>query len=230
MSLEDYFVHTVQNKYTADLRGLTSLYHALSQSGPLQEEILDGWQAIYAGFIQERFDRFSRGGGDWAPLKPATIRAKRNKSEGILVDTGLVKTSLSPVIKGAYAGMYNPDQGRGSFHSRQVGVTETIGKKLGIIKDKSFHGLTMTLGFGGNARYPNGTSVSDVAMFHQDGAGNLPQRKILVSPDAETIKIMKESAHVAIQRYYKKGSSLVPPTVTRYGASDRAVRGLRANI
>lgn len=29
--------------------------------------------AMYAGYIQRRFDRFSKGGGDWKPLAPSTI-------------------------------------------------------------------------------------------------------------------------------------------------------------
>lgn len=36
------------------------------------------WAWFYRSFARERFYRFSRGGGDWAPLRPATIRKRRN--------------------------------------------------------------------------------------------------------------------------------------------------------
>ena len=36
------------------------------------------WAWYYRTFAKERFYRFSRGGGDWAPLKASTIRKRRN--------------------------------------------------------------------------------------------------------------------------------------------------------
>jgi hypothetical protein len=58
----------------------------------------------YMTAMQDRFDVFSRGGGDWAPLAPYTIRQKaRRMTLGgggvgrilILIDTGEMRDSLN---------------------------------------------------------------------------------------------------------------------------------------
>lgn len=40
------------------------------------------WAAIYRSFLRERFDAFSRGGGDWPPLAESTILARRARGGG----------------------------------------------------------------------------------------------------------------------------------------------------
>ncbi len=66
------------------------------------------WAVRYRAYTQERFDKFSKGGGDWAPLKESTKRRRRTgkkkrpklktfkpKKSGILFDkkTGNPKTN-----------------------------------------------------------------------------------------------------------------------------------------
>ena len=51
-----------------------------SPSGPIRAA-LKQWAARYRGFAQRRFDTFSKGGGDWAPLADATILARMRKSK-----------------------------------------------------------------------------------------------------------------------------------------------------
>jgi hypothetical protein len=54
---------------------------------------LKQWGVRYRSFIQERFDKYSKGGGDWPPLKPETIARRRGvksklKKFGKFVDRG----------------------------------------------------------------------------------------------------------------------------------------------
>lgn len=51
---------------------------------------------IYKNFILSRFDKFSRGGGDWRNIKPET--AERKKSSAILVDTRTMRLGLAADI------------------------------------------------------------------------------------------------------------------------------------
>jgi hypothetical protein len=65
-----------------DLRGLEDVLKQVEQptaSGPFRDMLVQ-WAARYRGFAQRRFDKYSKGGGDWAPLKPATIAARRQGS------------------------------------------------------------------------------------------------------------------------------------------------------
>lgn len=45
-------------------------------NGPIRKA-LKQWAVRYRSFAQERFDAYSKGGGDWAPLSPATIARRR---------------------------------------------------------------------------------------------------------------------------------------------------------
>jgi hypothetical protein len=41
--------------------------------------VLEDVGRTYAASMKKRYDRFSRGGGDWAPLKPATLAGRRRQ-------------------------------------------------------------------------------------------------------------------------------------------------------
>ena len=94
---------------TIDLRPLREFKAAVEDGGvstkyPQITRALKQWAARYRGFIRERFDIFSKGGGNWAPLAPATIAArrkgkKRKKAKpAILRDTGVLFAALSPTF------------------------------------------------------------------------------------------------------------------------------------
>lgn len=55
-------------------------------------EAYDRIERTYAAFVLHRFDRFSRGAGNWRKLKPETI--KRKGSSAILVDTRAMRLGL----------------------------------------------------------------------------------------------------------------------------------------
>jgi hypothetical protein len=130
---------------------------------------LKQWGARYRGFAMKRFDIFSKGGGDWAPLKPATI-ARRRKGKGtgaiaILRDTSTLFRALNPIL--GQPGQL--EQYPGTF--------------------------TVELGFGGNQAHPNSkATIADIAAFHNFGMGNNPKRQIIVVPDAHTLEQMSKDA------------------------------------
>lgn len=134
-------------------------------SGPI-DSMYKKWGARYLAFTRRRFVKFSRGGGNWAPLDEKTVKQRR-KGRGrgrpaTLRDTG---TLLNALTVGAPGNMFRRT-------SRGIRV-----------------------GFGGPARHPDGkATIADIARFHDAGAGDLPQRRIIVVPDAPTIARMNADA------------------------------------
>ena len=146
---------------------------------------LKQWAVRYRAFIQERFLIYSRGGGDWAPLKPSTIRA-RNRRKGrrgrksnalyaaILRDTGQLYQALAPEFTG----------------------------KPGAIEQAIPFGVRV--GYGGpgmyTKKYGGVATIADIANFHQTGAGHLPKREIIVPPDQHTVELMAEDMQRALNK------------------------------
>src|SRR4051812_36152391 len=78
--------------------GLERLRKAVLTNSALGREIANAWSTIYRAFTRQRFVKFSRGGGNWAPLAQSTLRQRRGGGEGaaILRDTGALLASLQP--------------------------------------------------------------------------------------------------------------------------------------
>ena len=144
---------------------LSKLKTVLNSRHPVYQRIVDKWTKLLASFLRRRFTRASRGDGTWPPLAPSTIARRRKRSKAILRDTGLLFSQFSPEIVQA-------------------------GKA--ILKGKSI--MQAQVSFGGQGKYPDGTSVIDVMSFHQRGGGHLPKRELIVGPDAATRGQMAEVA------------------------------------
>ena len=56
---------------------------------------------IYRAFIRLRWRRYSRGEGDWAELRPATV--KRKGHDLILIDTKLAYESVNPTFEEVFS-------------------------------------------------------------------------------------------------------------------------------
>lgn len=124
------------------------------------------WAGRYRSFAQTRFIKFSKGGGDWAPLAASTKAGRRKARKGrkkgaarsfsILRDTGLMFKALNPVWS----------------------------RKPGALQEDIPFGVRV--GYGGPAKHPGGkATIADIAGFHDTGAGNLPKRQIIVKPDTK---------------------------------------------
>ena len=147
-----------------DLRG--------SGSGPVRKA-LQHWGLRFRQFIQERFDKFSRGGGGWPDLKPSTKRARRQGNGGgsftILRDTNTLFSALDPAFS----------------------------RKPGQLQEDIPFGVKV--GYGGSARHPKaGMTIVRLAQIHNDGLGTVPARPIIVPPDARTVKLMVQDMAKAI--------------------------------
>ena len=70
--MEDVVIH---------IEGLERFAAAIRQNSthPLMADCYRAWASIYRGAMQERFASFSRGGGEWPPLKPSTILGRKHK-------------------------------------------------------------------------------------------------------------------------------------------------------
>lgn len=144
---------------------------------PAIRAALKQWGARYRGFAQRRFDKFSKGGGDWPPLAASTLAGRRKGSNkkakikaAILRDTGTLFAALNP-----------------SFGAPGA-IEQTT--KFGIV-----------VGYGGPGRYPQGgATIADIANFHQTGAGHLPVRRIIVPPPSDVIAGMISDMERALQK------------------------------
>lgn len=154
-----------------DLKKLREVAKAVQdQGGPLRK-VYKQWAARYRGFLHERFDTFSKGGGDWAPLAEATKKGRKRKGTpkkgkkqrfSILRDTGMLFAALQPAFVG----------------------------QPGALEEEVPFGVRV--GFGGPASHGEDSmiTVADIAAFHQAGGPNLPQRMIIVGPDQELLDDM----------------------------------------
>jgi len=149
-----------------------------TSSGPILKA-LKQWAERYRSFSQERFNRYSRGGGGWPDLASSTKRRRRKAKRGhqgprvfsILRDTGTLFGALDV-----------------AFQNQPGALEETI--PFGI-----------RVGFGGPARHPKGkATIFDIARFHQEGSGTVPTREIIVDPDQRTTNRMAEDMLRALEQ------------------------------
>lgn len=155
------------------LSGLKKFKGVIEQGGPAVKKFLSQWAARYRGFAQLRFSKFSKGGGDWASLAESTILARpKGRGSGkpaILRNRGFLFAALAPTFQSA------------------PGAEEKYEK------------LSVEVGYGGPGGYPDASvTIADIASFHQVGGSFLPQRKIIVPPDAATLTGMASDAERAL--------------------------------
>jgi len=83
---------------SAPIAAIGRLLDSLSdmQVGPMAQSNLDASDIYQQQDVRDRFDVYSLGGGDWAILRPRTIRQKRNSygANLILVENGNMRRSL----------------------------------------------------------------------------------------------------------------------------------------
>jgi len=137
------------------------------------------WGALFRGFTKERFHKFSRGGGDWAPLKPATIRRKQ-KEKGIGAVAILIKDAI---LFGGLDPQLRPEKG--------------------AIQEDILWGIRV--GYGGQAKHEKGGgTIAQIARIHQTGnpAHNLPARPIIVEPPKAVVDRMASLMQAALGKQW----------------------------
>lgn len=145
------------------------------------KEMLDSMSAIYRSFLAQRYVKNSRGGGDWPDIKPETKRRRRAGTGGrrggekILIDTSTLQHAVSIQTGISAVPRFGPGGRNEVYLSRSAVV----------------------IGFSG-ASHPGKGTVEEIAEAHQQGAGYLPVREIIVEPDAATLRLMTRAAELIL--------------------------------
>jgi len=153
-----------------ELSGLERFRHEVSKpQGPIRDALRQ-WGHRYRTFVQRRFVKYSRGGGDWPPLKYKRRRGSRARA-AILRDTGTLFRALDPVWRS------NP----------------------GAIQQDLPFGIRVGYG-GPHRHPKAGISIADLAAIHDQGLGRMPKRQIIVQPDNRTRAQMVSDMQRALKK------------------------------
>ena len=152
------------------LKGLHTLQAEVNNPrGPIRDAFKQ-WEHRYKTFIQRRFKRNSRGGGDWPPLKYARRRGRRDRAS-ILIDTGTLFKAIDPAWQGS----------------------------PGALSESIPYGVRVGYG-GPHTHPKAGISIADLAAIHDQGLGRVPKRQIIVPPDQSTITSMANDMQRALNK------------------------------
>lgn len=156
----------------------------IAENNAVMEDALNEVASEFRAMMMKRFKAYSRGGGDWKPLSKAAI-ARRRKGKGkgndaILIDTG--------------------------------GLIQAVGVMTSVGAENKIDGTHITIGFSDRAHEGGGDTYNQIASLHQNGGWTeidgkrvfVPQRKILVEPDAGQTKKLERIATKVIQEYINK--------------------------
>ena len=177
---------------TIDLRGLNNLEKLVrdgmrggGKGNPIRRAFHQ-WGARYRGFVQERFDRFSKGGGNWKALSKATVKRRRKgRKRTARSKSKTFSTGSAAILK---------DTGT-LFRALQPGFVSLPGQ---LEKDIQYG---IRVGFGGPGKHPNSRfTIAQIARAHQTGAGKLPKREIIVDPDIRTVAGMQADMQRAVNK------------------------------
>jgi hypothetical protein len=124
-------LEALRAKIDAQLNGAEGPVHAA----------LRQWAARYRSFAQLRFNQYSRGGGDWAPLADSTVRSRRG-GKGLLNKGRRKGSRLKTRLKRAKKGLTrrtkflkrkikNARKSLGKTTRRTVRKTQSTARKLG---------------------------------------------------------------------------------------------------
>lgn len=127
----------------------------------------------------KRYERFVRrrwikqGDGTWAPLAPSTIRGRRGSRKG------------AKILR---------DTGT-LINASQIGAVGNVAKEA--------RGATVEFGFGGGKHSDSGLTIGELAEIHHEGTSTIPARPILVEPDSDTLRGMRNDLKRALRRVGK---------------------------
>jgi len=138
---------------------------------------------VYRSFAQERFEQLSYGGGEWPPISTATMLGRRQGEAVNLVGARKARSTKT----GRYTKRPRTLWDTGTlFHA----LDPVFRNKPGAIQKDIPFGVRV--GFGGGKKHPKGKmTVARLAFIHHHGKGRMPQRKLIVTPNARTRALMK---------------------------------------
>jgi hypothetical protein len=152
------------------------------------EGMYKSWAARYSADMARRYNRLARGGGEWPPLAPSTIRARRKGSgagkPSILIDGGQLRQTINIGAPG--------NNVRRVRNALVFGIGGSVRKRGRV-------GITFSGGRARRASMSAGVSLGQIAVYHHTGAGNNPVRRILARPSEQALRGMKSDALRAIK-------------------------------
>lgn len=175
--------------------------------GPINDA-LKLWAVRYRSFAQQRFDLYSKGGGDWQELNEKTIERRR---KGTATNRAKLKE-----IWNAKVSLHAPKDSQANSAGGQPSILRDAGLLFnalapafvgapGAIQQRIKFGIRV--GYGGPQRHAvDATSkgmatIADIASFHQKGnLPHLPQRQIIVDPPLPVIEKMALDMQRAIEK------------------------------
>lgn len=178
-----------------DFKPITAIADAVEQARGTSTTTTAGkafkvWAHIYRAYLRNRFDRFSKGGGNWAKLSSATLNARRRKVRGWKLKRGQTwkkkRFKKGTAISVDRAPKILRDTGT-LFAALQPNFVRAPGQ----LESRVSFGIRV--GFGGPGKHSGKKkgstkkTIADIAAYHQTGGGRLPQRKIIVDPDTKTM-------------------------------------------
>lgn len=164
-------------------------------SGPIGA-MLKQWGVRYLRFTRARYLRESGGGGSWDDLAESTKKQRRGKK--------------SRRTKSKRARTKTTTRGTGTKFkilqdTRVLYKGLAVGGRGNLLK---VSGTYVRAGFAKGRRHGKGkATIRDIAMFHQEGKGDLPKREILVMPDRKTIAGMNQDARRAVQQITRQAKT-----------------------
>jgi len=156
------------------------------------------WAVRYRAAMQSRFDKFSRGGGNWRGLAEST-KDRRRHGKGGKFKRGRRARRKAAASKGGGKISILRDLGQ------LFAVLTPVFKRLPGQSEKNIP-FGIEVGFQGPGRKKtregkrSKATIREVAEFHHAGMGNNPKRELLVDPSADLKGKMAGDMERAIQK------------------------------
>jgi hypothetical protein len=168
-------------------------------SHPAIEDMFTQWADRYSAFVRRRFNQYSRGGGDWAPLALSTVQRRRRGKRGSVFTNDRGQWSRRLFVA--------RDTRRGMLVASPAAyaILRDTGSLFGALTIGARGNLTrrgpgtVTFGIEGGAT-GKGVTLGQIARWHDKGAEKLPQRRILVQPSAGVVRNMASDSALAARK------------------------------
>jgi len=134
--------------------------------------------AVYMGFTRQRFEAFSRGGGDWDPLAPSTLKGRRKGRR----TQGRRRSEQATRILEA----------RGVSNAGDAAILRDSGILFNSITTFEREDIAGGIRVGSGVQY---------GKFHDEGGknGRPPKRQIFVDPDPKTQALIQRALETGLQ-------------------------------
>jgi len=207
----------VRDQWTPATARLLSELKAAETPGasPAMDWLQKQWLDVYSTFIKRRFDRSSKGGGDWPALALSTIQ-RRRKGVNPSKRSGRGVGDRSSLARDTRRGGQLVSGGGGAFSIlRDTGTMFNALSLSNAANASAPIPLGVAYGFREVPHPGKGTmTIARLAAIHDAGnvEGGLPRREIVVAPDSETIDVLGRALKSYLARITREAAAVPPVT------------------